>query len=69
MGKAWAMCFIYNVLVNRWDEFVLTMCYLSNHTPVVLEDSHTLFYLNTGTAISLIYLTYVKLAAESLYGV
>lgn len=43
MGKARAMRSACNVPVNRWDEFVLTACYLSNHTPVASQDGHTPF--------------------------
>jgi hypothetical protein len=43
MGKARAMRISCNVPVNRWDEFVLTACYLSNRTPVVSQENHTPF--------------------------
>jgi hypothetical protein len=34
--------------VNRWDEFILTACYLSNRTPVTSQNSHTPFERWTG---------------------
>jgi hypothetical protein len=43
MGKVCAMCSACSVLPNRWDEFVLTACYLSNRTPVVSQSGHTPF--------------------------
>lgn len=43
MGKAHAMRSACNIPVNRWDEFVLTACYLSNQMPVASQDSHTPF--------------------------
>jgi hypothetical protein len=41
MGKAHAMRSACDVPVNRWDEFVLTACYLSNRTPVSSQAGHT----------------------------
>lgn len=41
MGKARAMRSACGVPVNRWDEFVLTACYLSNRTPVSSQAGHT----------------------------
>ncbi|KAG2060017.1 hypothetical protein BDR06DRAFT_866277, partial [Suillus hirtellus] len=44
MGRACTMRSNCNVPPNRlWDEFVLTACYLSNHTPIVSQSSHTPF--------------------------
>lgn len=43
MGKARAMRSACNIPVNRWDEFVLTACYLSNQTPVTSQGGHTPF--------------------------
>jgi len=41
MGKARAMRSACNAPVNRWDEFVLTACYLTNRTPVASQAGHT----------------------------
>ena len=41
MGKARAMRIASGVPVHRWDEFVLTACYLSNRTPVSSQAGHT----------------------------
>lgn len=43
MGKARAMRTACAVPPNRWDEFVLTACYLSNRTPVTSQAGHTPF--------------------------
>ncbi|KAF9228522.1 hypothetical protein BS17DRAFT_681877, partial [Gyrodon lividus] len=43
MGKAQAMRSACNAPINCWDEFVVTVCYLTNHTPVKLQDGHTPF--------------------------
>ena len=43
MGKARAMRSYANVPVNRWDEFVLTACYLMNRTPVKSQQGSTPF--------------------------
>ena len=41
MGKAHAMRSYVKVPVNRWDELVITACYLTNHTPVKSQQGHT----------------------------
>jgi transposase InsO family protein len=41
MGKACAMRSTCGVPVNRWDEFVLTTCYLTNKTPSTSQVGHT----------------------------
>jgi hypothetical protein len=43
MGKARAMRSAANIPVNRWNEFILTACYLSNHMPVTSQDRHMPF--------------------------
>lgn len=41
MGKARAMRSACDIPVNRWDEFILTVCYLSNRTPISSQAGHT----------------------------
>lgn len=56
MGKAHTMHSTCNVLVNHWDEFVLTACYLSNCTPVSLQAGHTPYECWYGTKPNLSHL-------------
>jgi len=56
MGKARAMRTACNVPANRWDEFVLTACYLSNRTPVTSQDGHTPFECWTDQKLDLSHL-------------
>jgi hypothetical protein len=41
MGKACAMRSYAKVPVNRWDKFLLTACYLINHTLIKSPSNHT----------------------------
>lgn len=41
MGKACTMRISCNIPTNRWDEFILTVAYLSNRTPVTSQAGHT----------------------------
>ncbi|KAG2058409.1 hypothetical protein BDR06DRAFT_853895, partial [Suillus hirtellus] len=43
MGCTHAMQSQCKVPPNRWDEFILIACYLSNHTPIVSQLGHTPF--------------------------
>ncbi|KAG2097738.1 uncharacterized protein F5147DRAFT_583432 [Suillus discolor] len=41
MGKAHTMCSASEMPANHWDEFILTACYLSNHTLIFSQAGHT----------------------------
>ena len=56
MGKARAMRSAYQLPPNRWDEFVLTAIYLTNHVPTYALDNKTPYEAYKGYKPSLSHL-------------
>jgi hypothetical protein len=49
MGKVCAMQSTCDLPLNRWDEFIVTTCYLMNRTPVKSQNGHTSYEWWYGT--------------------